>query len=191
MMAFHRVLVFSSALAGSLLCSAFAADLNGVLLEPELSDIFHGQADRIYLDGVWKFKPELNVLERKDGKTAVRPDAQALLANSKDLEAGYFREGFDDSRWAEAPVPLSWNVDTDKSAAQFKKTAFAGIGYYRRNFDVPAGKKGLRALLRFASVQSDCKVWLNGVLAGGHSNSSHEGGPYWTFDSRSPPGLHA
>ena len=39
-----------------------------IVLEPELSDAFYGQIDRLYLNGMWKFKPELNLLEAQPGE---------------------------------------------------------------------------------------------------------------------------
>jgi hypothetical protein len=44
----------------------------------------------------------------------------------------------------------------------------AGIGIYRRNFEVPAGWKSGRIMLRFGAVFHNTRVWLNGAPVGDH-----------------------
>lgn len=144
---------------------------DSVNLEPEYSDAFYGQVDRLYLYGFWKFKPVLNLLKR-DGKKIIAIDPKAVTPPTSDvgLEKGYFRADYDVSGWEDMPVPWTWNMPVDSG---FRKTAFAGLGYYRTAFQIPAGKKGKRVILHFDSVNTECKVWLNGVFIGEHKNASY------------------
>jgi hypothetical protein len=59
-------------------------------------------------------------------------------------------------------VPGPWQ-------AQFSDLRMrAGIGIYRRTFEVPAGWKNGRILLRFGAVFHNTRVWLNGAPVGDH-----------------------
>lgn len=159
----------------------------GLILEPKFSDAFFGQVDRQYLNGFWKFRPELNLLRRQDAETVVSADSKPTTAPESDagLTEGYFKPEFDASGWEEIPVPWGWNIairpDSGKAT---KRIAFAGLGYYRTTFVVPEDKRGQRVVLHFEQVQTECQVWLNGVLVGEHRNSSPHGGPYWDFHRR-------
>ena len=158
-----------------------------LLLEPEFSDAMHGQSDRLYLDGFWKFKPEINSLERKKGARQITEKDAATKNKLVDNGArdGYFKSSFNDSSWDEIPVPMPWQIALNtKVQAENDRTPFAGAGYYRKTFEMPASKEGLRAILHFASVQTECKVWVNGVLAGEHVNATEDAGPSWAFSSK-------
>lgn len=62
-------------------------------------------------------------------------------------------------------VPGPWQ-------AQFKDLRMrAGIGIYRRDFEVPEGWRGNRIFLHFGAVFHSTRVWINGTPAG-----AHEGG---------------
>ncbi len=155
-----------------------------VNLEPEFSDAFYGQTDRLYLYGFWKFKPVLNLLKR-EGSKIVPVDSKPSLPPDSDagLEEGFFRPEFDASSWEEIPVPWAWNLPLGKKfkSSQAPRSAFAGLGYYRTSFAVPKEKAGKRALLHFDSVNSLCKVWFNGVLAGEHANAKYTTASPWLF----------
>lgn len=157
-----------------------------LILEPEFADAFYGQVDRLYLSGYWKFKPEINLLERRNNKAvSIDPKVTKAPATDPGLEQGYFKPEFNVSGWDEIPVPWPWNVAVP-STAQKKTTriAFAGLGYYRTTFQVPKEKKGKRVFIHFDSVQTECMVWLNGTQVGTHTNYSSDAGQYWTFNRR-------
>lgn len=157
-----------------------------VILEPELADAFYGQVDRLYLNGYWKFKPEINLLERKGSKAvSVDPKMTKAPASDPGLVQGYFKPEFDASAWDEIPVPWSWNYRVQAPVEKgITRIAFAGLGYYRTTFSVPKEKKGKRVFIHFDSVQTECKVWLNGTPVGDHLNSNSDGGEYWSFNRR-------
>ncbi len=154
------------------------------VLEPSHWDTFYGKADRLYLTGYWKFKPVVNALKQL-GNKVVRGDSTTDPGTDAGIENGYFRPDFDDSSWDALPVPWVWNTPL-KANAQDKPDSvpFAGVGYFRTRFQVPADRSGKRVVIHFASVQTDCRVWVNGELVGTHANSQSEAGPPWSFDER-------
>ncbi len=93
---------------------------------------------------------------------------------------GASEASYDDSRWENVTVPHDWaitgpfdrNHDIQKVAVvqDGEETAtwktgrtgglpYMGVGWYRRNFDVPAGK---RAVLVFDGAMSEARVYVNG-----------------------------
>ena len=157
------------------------------ILEPELQDAFHGQVDRMYLNGWWKFKPVVNFIEKKGDEVKFKEGCPTANPKSDEgLEKGFFHTEFDTKDWSELPVPWVWNLVPDFKAggnACDRKMPFAGLGYYRHQFIIPEEKKGKRTILHFTSVQSECHVWLNGMEIGMHVNSSQDGGVPWCFNN--------
>ncbi len=151
-----------------------------IILKPEMHDIFHGKVDRIYLNGFWKFKKEVNVL-KKEGNRIVASEKTDNPASDAGLEQRYYNPEFDVSTWEDILVPFPWNYFLEQ---QKTKIAFAGVGYYRTTFDVPESKEGKRTFIRFDSVQTQCTVWVNGKLAGVHENSSGSFGKPWRINNR-------
>ncbi len=87
---------------------------------------------------------------------------------------------FDDSEWKSVSVPHDWairgpfgkendlqnvavsqNFETDASLKTGRTGGlpYVGVGWYRRSFEVPAGK---RAELVFDGAMSEARVWVNG-----------------------------
>ncbi|PAW79196.1 MAG: hypothetical protein B9S32_04380 [Verrucomicrobia bacterium Tous-C9LFEB] len=157
-----------------------------LLLEPEFADAFYGQVDRQYLTGYWKFKPEINLLERREGKVvSTDPKMNKAPATDAGLTQGYFKPEFDASAWTEIPVPWSWNIAARPAAEKApNRIAFSGLGYYRTSFKIPKEKRGKRVIVHFDSVQTESKIWLNGALVGEHVNSSADAGEYWSLNRR-------
>jgi beta-galactosidase len=91
--------------------------------------------------------------------------------------------GYDDSGWAELPVPSHWVLHGDGA---YGRPIYTNVQYpfpldppfvpdanptgdHRRTFTVPAGPAWAgaeRVLLRFDGVESTYKVWLNGIEIG-------------------------
>ena len=100
-----------------------------------------------------------------------------LAAGWSDLSRGFEHPEFDDSGWAELPVPSCWQL------AGYGAPAYTNVTYpfpvdpprvpdanpageYRRRFEVPGGFPLAHAVLRFEGVDSCFAVWLNGVRLG-------------------------
>ncbi len=163
-----------------------AAQRASLILEPEFADAFYGQVDRLYLNGYWKFKSEINLLERRVGKViSIDPKMTKAPDTDAGLTQGYYKPAFDASGWTEIPVPWSWNIAAVPPSEKAPgRIAFAGLGYYRTSFTIPKDKRGKRVVIHFDSVQTESKIWLNGTPVGEHTNSSSDAGEYWTLNRR-------
>ncbi len=111
--------------------------------------------EQVCLNGEWQFAPQY------EGDSLQLPGA-------KDFDQVPIR------------VPCPWNVnsfsrgdggDFDCYPSYPDKWEQARIGWYQRQFLVPAGWRGDRVVLRFEAVHYYCEVYVNGQKAG-----AHEGG---------------
>ncbi len=108
----------------------------------------------------------------------VSPEEGALIGTGEVPEAAL--ADFDDSGWKSVTVPHDWaikgpfgeqndlqnvavtqNFETDASLKTGRTGGlpYVGVGWYRRTFDVPAGK---RAELVFDGAMSEARVYVNG-----------------------------
>ena len=79
------------------------------------------------------------------------------------------KEGFehtlqDKKDWKSLPVPSEWNMN----GFEVKKDMWAG---YYKEFCLPADWYGKNVIVRFGTVQSECKIYLNGYFVGTHVGS--------------------
>ena len=79
--------------------------------------------------------------------------------------AGAQGVAFDDSTWEGVDTPHTWNA-VDGSNGD--STSYQGIGWYRRQYAVPAGYLGKKLFLDFAGANQVADVWVNGVQLGEH-----------------------
>ncbi|MEJ2502588.1 MAG: glycoside hydrolase family 2 TIM barrel-domain containing protein, partial [Gemmatimonadota bacterium] len=117
------------------------------------------EASRYYrsLNGTWRF--------HWSPRPADRPD-------------GFWREGFDDSDWADIPVPANWqlhgwgvpiylNIQYPFPANPPRIPHDDNpVGAYRRAFEVPADWDGRRIVLHLGAVKSAAWVFVNGDTVG-------------------------
>ena len=120
------------------------------------------------LNGMWKF---------------------SFVSNPSERSTTFMNEGFDDSQWAQIPVPSNWemqgydrpiyaNVEYPHGNTPPYINARKGfndggknyginpVGSYVRTFDVPADWMGKRTVLHFGGIYSCAQVWLNGEFVG-------------------------
>ncbi|HEU5158595.1 MAG TPA: glycoside hydrolase family 2 TIM barrel-domain containing protein [Streptosporangiaceae bacterium] len=129
---------------------------------------------------------------RREPRAAFASDAPSICLNGRwrchvapsvaAAPPGVADPGFDDSAWAELPVPAHWQLHGHGAPA------YTNVRYpfpldppappdenptadYRRAFDLPGEWAGLGVVLRFEGVDSCFKVWLNGRELG-HSTGS-------------------
>ena len=113
---------------------------------------FRSDARSLGLNGSWRFHLAPGV--------AAAPD-------------GIEREDFDDTGWADLPVPSNWQLHGHGSPAYTNIVYPFPVepplvptenptGDYRRRFDLDAGWLAEPAVLRFDGVDSCARVWLNG-----------------------------
>jgi beta-glucuronidase len=104
-----------------------------------------GPGERILLDGDWLFRPD---------------------PNDEGLAAGWAAQT-DALGWSPTTVPNAWNAGDDSDASMA-----GGVGWYRRDFRVPAKPAGADWVVRFESVNYYATVFLNGVEIGRHEAAS-------------------
>lgn len=77
---------------------------------------------------------------------------------------------FDDSQWRSLELPHDWGIEgpfVQDLPGSTGKLPWAGTGWYRKHFAVPAADAGRRTYLEFDGVMSYALVWCNGQLVGG------------------------
>ena len=99
------------------------------------------QRDELLLDGVWRYKADVEEIGHV---------------------AGWYELDFDDSSWGEMPVPSNFAIED----ADLER--FFGPVWFRKAFDVPAGMDGREIRLLFEGVDYFADVWLNGTWLGEH-----------------------
>ena len=106
----------------------------------------------------------------------------ALHLDKAGASTGPASEKFSDNFWRSLNLPHDWVIELpfDKNADGshgFKAVgpgyARNSVGWYRRQFDLPAADAGKRIWLTFDGVFRDATVWVNGWLI-----KRHEGGYY-------------
>jgi beta-glucuronidase len=68
--------------------------------------------------------------------------------------------------WTPVEVPHVWNAGDDSAESQR-----GGVGWYRRDFRLPRGSRGMSFRLRFESVNYRATVFLNGNQVGAHEGA--------------------
>jgi beta-glucuronidase len=101
-----------------------------------------GWSERYLLDGAWLYRSD---------------------SSSAGVGRGFWRDVASTAGWSAVTVPNAYNAGNNSNAS------FAGsVGWYRKDFYVPAGAAGEQWIVRFESVNYSTEVWLNGHLIGTH-----------------------
>jgi beta-galactosidase len=88
-------------------------------------------------------------------------------------DAPYVRADFDDRNWERVELPHDWaiagpfNEGGEGVGGGMGRLPSPGIGWYRKDFHVPAEDAGRRVFLEVEGAMSYAMVWLNGRLVGG------------------------
>ena len=81
---------------------------------------------------------------------------------------------FDDSAWTSVSTPHTWNdVDSYRSFISHSsgdRNAFAGIGWYRKHFKLPAAAKDGKVFLEFEGIKQAARFFVNGKPVGKFEN---------------------
>ena len=79
---------------------------------------------------------------------------------------------FDDSKWRTLTLPHDWSIEQqiDKDAPAGNDGGYypTGIGWYRKEYVVPASMKGEKIFLYFEGIYMNSSIYINGKLVGGH-----------------------
>ena len=77
---------------------------------------------------------------------------------------------FVDDAWRKLDLPHDWSIEGpyDQKAATAGSGGFlpAGVGWYRKHFQVPANGRGRKVTIQFDGVYMNSDVWINGVHLG-------------------------
>jgi beta-galactosidase len=122
-----------------------------------IAGVYSGSPYYLSLNGVWKFNWQ--------PKPADKPD-------------GFYREGYDASRWTTIPVPGNWEI-LGFGTPIYTNAAYPHptnppyidhsdnpVGCYLRDFNIPKEWDGRRVYLHFESGLAAMYVWVNGQYAG-------------------------
>ncbi|MGA7524650.1 MAG: beta-galactosidase GalA [Acidobacteriaceae bacterium] len=106
---------------------------------------------------------------------------------SKTGDFAFSKAGFDDSAWQSINLPHDWAVELpfvhDDSGGQDNAMKSHGykplgrrypetsVGWYRREFEIPASDQGRRVWVEFDGAVRDVLVFLNGCFIGRNDNS--------------------
>ena len=93
---------------------------------------------------------------------------------------------YNDENWRQLDLPHDWSIEgnTNRLHLMGNDGGYypAGIGWYRKTFDVPATFKGKRVSIYFEGVYMNAEVFLNGKSLGmhpyGYTSFSYELTPY-------------
>jgi beta-galactosidase len=82
----------------------------------------------------------------------------------------FARPAFDDSAWREVTLPHDWGIEgpfQQDLPGNTGKLPWAGIGWYRKTFDLPASDAGRLLTLEVDGAMAYSSFWLNGHYVGG------------------------
>jgi beta-glucuronidase len=107
---------------------------------PKLGSLYHsGPSGRYLLGGRWLFRLDLA--------------DQGLKQR--------FQRATSSRGWSNTAVPSAWNTGDDSN-----QSMAGGIGWYRKDFELPNANSALAWAVRFESVNYRSQVWLNGHAIG-------------------------
>ncbi len=82
----------------------------------------------------------------------------------------YVQPGFDDSRWRTLDLPHDWGIEgpfDQNLPGPTGKLPWAGVGWYRKHFTLPATDAGKQVFLDIDGAMAYSSVWLNRQFVGG------------------------
>lgn len=99
-------------------------------------------------------------------------------------------EFFDHSKWRELDVPHDWSIEMQASPNLASCTGYlpGGIGWYRRELQIPAEAKDKKVYVYFEGVYNNSEVFINGKWIGkrpnGYVSFMYDLTPYVNFGGR-------
>ncbi|MES1218941.1 MAG: sugar-binding domain-containing protein [Bacteroidota bacterium] len=82
------------------------------------------------------------------------------------------KPGLNDAAWRSVDLPHDWSIEGPYDSIWASATAYlpAGIGWYRKTFDIPANLRSKNIFLYFDGVYKNSEVWINGHYLGRRPN---------------------
>src|SRR5659263_151338 len=166
-------------------CVAFALLLLGYLegnaqnSQPTIS----GKRDREKFDFSWQFHKGDIAMKRvvKAGGQGGLTDINVKIISKGDTTIDYSNvesaKIFFPHDWKEVNVPHDWIVENSfvKDNSMGSQPAVSGylptgIGFYRKEFEIPEADKGKKISIEFDGIFRNSTVWVNGHLLGNHQS---------------------
>lgn len=123
----------------------------------------------IDFDRDWKF-----YLATRKPQVAEGGFAAAGVKDAGDYTtAQIIAKNFDDASWRTLDVPHDFSIEGEKVSTSVDSQAYleGGLGYYRKQFTVPASMQGNRRIsLDFEGVYQNSVIYLNGEKVGSYPN---------------------
>lgn len=131
--------------------------------------------ERYLFDFGWKFQFGNGIDPAKDLGFGI---GQGDFAKTGEFE--FAKVKYDDSKWRELNLPHDWAVelpfvhDDVQMSHGYKpigrRYPETSVGWYRKNFDIPASDAGKRIYLDFDGAFRDVLIWVNGCFIGRNDN---------------------
>ena len=124
----------------------------------------------VFVTAAWKANApnELAVLvENEAGPGGIGVVGLQIGAPSVPLAASV---SFNDGAWRALDLPHDWGIEgpfNQELPGESGKLPWAGVGWYRKRFSLPASDAGKRIVLGIDGAMSNSSVWVNGQLVGG------------------------
>ncbi|NPA35516.1 MAG: DUF4982 domain-containing protein [Chlorobi bacterium] len=97
-------------------------------------------------------------------------DWKFLLLKDGQSDEGFYKKDIDDSSWRTLDLPHDWGVEGEFDLNLENNTGllpWKGIGWYRKEFTVPASDEGRKIFIQFDGAMANSRIWCNGELVGG------------------------
>ncbi|MGO9326231.1 MAG: beta-galactosidase GalA [Terracidiphilus sp.] len=134
-----------------------------------------GPRERLLFDSGWKFQFGNGSDPTGDHGFGTSQDDFSKTGDFKFAKVGY-----DDSKWRSLNLPHDWAVELpfvwDQALASHgfkplgRRYPETSVGWYRREFDVPASDAGRRIAVEFDGAFRDVLVFVNGCFIGRNDN---------------------
>lgn len=165
----------STLLSRSMCCQAVAAMGGASEVSPEGLHEPVAQREQLLFDFDWKFTFGHGNDPSRDLNFGF---GQGDFAKTGDF--GFAKAGYDDSKWRTLDLPHDWAVelpfvrDEEQESHGFKplgrRYPETSVGWYRREFEVPAIDDGRRISVEFEGVFRDVLLFVNGCFVGRNNN---------------------
>ena len=99
-------------------------------------------------------------------------------------------EYFNHSEWRKLELPHDWSVESVASPSLASCTGYfpGGIGWYRKDLDIPKSQEGNKVYVYFEGIYNNSEVFINGKWIGkrpnGYVSFMYELTPYLNFGGR-------
>ena len=132
--------------------------------------------EQLLFDFGWKFPASATAPTRR--RIWASANSQEDFAKTGDFD--FAKAGYDDSKWRTLNLPHDWAVELpfvwDDTLASHgykplgRRYPETSVGWYRREFDIPASDAGRRIAVEFDGAFRDVLVFVNGCFIGRNDN---------------------